>query len=131
MAQKLISQATSKSKQMTNFNSEDVKRSILNEATKSCQSFYQNDRFSRNCWPLKISLLQCYEVLWIPNIDAICTLTKTFSKGIKRLICNSRCHNKDGKHVRNGGKPQIFRLLSSKVIFFTLRQLTSLHLSLG
>ena len=24
--------------------------------------------------PLKINLLYCYEVLWIHNIDAICTL---------------------------------------------------------
>ena len=35
---------------------------------------FQYNRFLRNCGPLKIRLLQGYEVLWIHNIDAICTM---------------------------------------------------------
>ena len=44
--------------------------------------------FLKNCRPLKIRLLQCYEVLWIHNIDSIC---------IKRspLIYDARNHQKN------------------------------------
>ena len=37
-----------------------------------CDSFYQKNRFLRNQGTLKITLFQCYEVLWIDNIDVIC-----------------------------------------------------------
>ena len=43
-----------------------------NSLGNSSVDFYQNDRHSRNRGLLKISLLQCYELLWIHNIDAIC-----------------------------------------------------------
>ena len=33
-----------------------------------------NNRFLRNSGPLKIRILQCYVVLWIHNIDAICII---------------------------------------------------------
>ena len=58
---------------LTYFSFECVKRSVLNVATTFCKIFYQNYRFLWNSWPLKISLLQCYEVLWIQNIDTFCT----------------------------------------------------------
>ena len=35
-------------------------------------SFNQSNQFQGNGEMLKITLLQCYEVLWIHNIDAIC-----------------------------------------------------------
>ena len=44
----------------------------MNEATTFFNSFHQNDRFYGDSRPLKIRLLQHYEVLWIHNIDAIC-----------------------------------------------------------
>ena len=36
------------------------------------KSLYQNDCLLRNGVPLKIRLLQCYELLCLPNIEAIC-----------------------------------------------------------
>ena len=39
----------------------------------SLKVFYQNNWCLRNSGPLKISLFQYYEVLWIHDIDAICT----------------------------------------------------------
>ena len=47
----------------------------MNWATIFLQFFYQNIRFLRNRGTLKITVLQCYEVLWIYNIDAICTVS--------------------------------------------------------
>ena len=38
---------------------------------RSC-NLYLNNRILQNSGPLKIRLLQCYVVLWIHNIDAIC-----------------------------------------------------------
>ena len=57
---------------------EGVKRSVFNGALRhSLRIFNQNNWFLRNCGTLKITLLQCYEVLWIHNIDAICSSIKT------------------------------------------------------
>ena len=58
--------------QFTNFVFEDAKRSVLNGAMYFFCSFDQNNQFKGNGGSLKISLLQCYEVLWIHNIDLIC-----------------------------------------------------------
>ena len=55
----------------TNFSFEGVKRSVLYEVATLCKIFYQNDWLLRNRGPLKIGLIQCHEVLWIHNIDAI------------------------------------------------------------
>ena len=57
---------------MTDF-SFGVKRSVLSGATVFIKSLHLRNRFLRNCRPLKISLLQCYEAIWIHNIDAICS----------------------------------------------------------
>ena len=59
--------------------------------------FYQNNQFLRNHGTLKITLLQCYEVLWIHNIDAICT-TK-----IKTPNYFIKCRNfwRPGAHFKN------------------------------
>ena len=43
-----------------------------------CKIFYQNDWLLRNRGPLKIGLIQCHEVLWIHNIDAICNIASFF-----------------------------------------------------
>ena len=59
---------------MTDFSFEGVKRSVLNGATTFLRLFINMIVFLRNCGPLKISLLQCYEVPWIHNIDSICLL---------------------------------------------------------
>ena len=40
------------------------------------KTFLSKLRCARNDRPLKIRSLQCYEVLWIHNIDAICTEVK-------------------------------------------------------
>ena len=71
---------------MTNFRFEGVKRSVLNEAMTFCRIFYQMNRFLRNRATLKITLLQRYEVLWIHNIDAICTWVDCLLKFLHRII---------------------------------------------
>ena len=43
----------------------------MNRATTFFNSFYQNNPFQGNGRPLKIRLLQPYEVRWIHDIDAI------------------------------------------------------------
>ena len=58
----------------TNFCFKDIKRSVMNGAKTLFDSWYLNNCFLRSSGPLKIRLLQCYVVLWIHNIDAICTL---------------------------------------------------------
>jgi len=58
--------------QLTNFGFEGAKRSVMNGDTTFFYSFDQNNQFEGNERTLKIRLLQCYEVLWIHNIDAIC-----------------------------------------------------------
>ena len=57
-----------------------VSKEALILATIFYKIFYQNDYFLRNSEPLKISLLQCYEALWIHNIDAICTAVNVLTK---------------------------------------------------
>ena len=49
----------------------------MNRAMNLFCSFDQNNKFLGNGGTLKIGLLQCYGVLWIHNIDAIC-LSKEF-----------------------------------------------------
>ena len=44
----------------------------MNEATLFINSLCLNNQVLRKSGPLKIGLLQCYGVLWIHNIDAIC-----------------------------------------------------------
>ena len=56
------------------FLAKDVKRSVMNGAKIFFDTWYLNNRFLRNCEPLKISLLHCYEVVWIHNIKAICIM---------------------------------------------------------
>ena len=55
--------------QSTNFGFEGAKRNLMNGAMTFFCSFHQNNQIQGN---LKIGLLQCYEVIWIHNIDAIC-----------------------------------------------------------
>ena len=61
---------------MTDFSFEGVNRSVLNGATTFFKSLDQNDQFLENRGSLKISLLHCYEVLWIHNIDEICNTNR-------------------------------------------------------
>ena len=80
MVQFSISQETLRAdfavKQLTNFYFKDVKTSVMIGGKTFFDSWYLNNRISWNSGPLKISLFQCYAVLWIPNIDAIC-ISKT------------------------------------------------------
>ena len=46
----------------------------MNGAMTFFCSCYQNNHFQGNVGTLKIRLLQCYEVLWIHNINAICLI---------------------------------------------------------
>ena len=75
-------------KKATIFLFKDVKRSVMNGAKTFFDSLYLNNCFLWNSWPLKIRLLQCYVMLWIHNIDAICTyLPSSFLKrGVKSLL---------------------------------------------
>ena len=57
---------------MANFCSKGVKRSVINGATAFITS--KNIMFPENNSPLKIRLLQCYQVLWIHDIDEICKI---------------------------------------------------------
>ena len=56
---------------MTDFSFEDIKRNLVNGATKFFKSLFQNDCISGNCRPLKIRQLPCYKVLWIHSIGPI------------------------------------------------------------
>ena len=49
-------------------------------------SWYLNNRFLRNSRPLKIRFLQCYVVLWIHNIDAICINLKSIDTLIQKCV---------------------------------------------
>ena len=75
-AQKLISQGTLKTDIGRN-NRPILAMKVSKEAywiwvRNSVRSFTKTNVFLRNSGPLKISFLQCYEVHWIHNIDAIC-----------------------------------------------------------
>ena len=49
----------------------------MNGATTFFYTWYLYNQFLRNSGPLKIRLLQCYVVIWIHNIDAICMIGMT------------------------------------------------------
>ena len=68
--------------QMTRFElGYDICWDFLSKLTVTC---------ARIGGPLKIRLLQCYEVLWIHNIDAICSISRRgFS--IDTFVFHSRC----------------------------------------
>ena len=56
---------------------------------KLIKSLHQNEFFVRNCESFEISLLQCYVLLWIHNIDMICRNTTKYFCEVCRLIKSS------------------------------------------
>ena len=64
----------------------------MNRATTLHYSWYQNNRFLSNSVQLKIRLLQCYVVLWIHNISAICRIFSKYS-----FIVSFQADKKDPK----------------------------------
>ena len=62
------------------------KEALWTGAKTFFDSLYPNDSFLRNSGPLKIRLLQCYVVLWIHNIDAICIEIAKKTRRLKILL---------------------------------------------
>ena len=64
----------------------------MNGAMTFFSNFDQNNSFEGIYGTLKIRLLQCYAVLWIHNIDAICIegmlFTLNFWKTSKKIVSN-------------------------------------------
>ena len=65
----------------------------MNGAKTFFDNWYLNNRFLRNSGPLEVRLFQCYEVLWIHNIDVT---HKYFLKSNNRWRCTSvnKCQGK-------------------------------------
>ena len=67
----------------------NVKIRVLNGAMIFFNGLCQNNRFLGNSGLSKIRSLQCYEVLWIHNIDGICNNGSSFQKFSDLRILNA------------------------------------------